>query len=68
MRACILTGVGQVQVGPAGVQDSGVDARHHVGLVHHEVHHVVVGGQLPLQASQGTAGISKAALLRARQC
>lgn len=49
--ACVLTGIRQVQVRPAGGQHSGVDARNHVGLIHDEVHDVVICGQLPLRAT-----------------
>lgn len=48
-RGCLLTSVGEVQVVSAGGQDPGVDAGDHVRLVHDEVHHIVVTGQLSLR-------------------
>lgn len=48
----LLTAARQIQVAPAGGQHSGVDARNHVGLIHDEVHHVVIRGQFTL--SDGT--------------
>lgn len=46
-----LTGARQVQVGPGGGQDPGVDPRNHVGLVHDEVQHIMVTGQLSLKTT-----------------
>lgn len=48
---CALTGVGQIQVCSAGGQHPGVDAGHNVGLIHDEVHDIVICGQLALQAT-----------------
>lgn len=44
----LLTAARQIQVAPAGGQHSGVDAGDHVGLIHDEVHHVVIRGQFTL--------------------
>ena len=54
---CELTGVRQVQVCPAGGEDSGVDAGDHVGLVHDEVYHVMVTGQLTLGTGTDTGDL-----------
>lgn len=45
-----LTGIRQVQVCSAGGEHPGVDTRDDVGLVHDEVHDVVVCSQLTLRA------------------
>lgn len=47
----VLTGVRQIQVGSAGWQHSGVDARNNTGLIHDELHNVVICSQLTLQTT-----------------
>lgn len=49
---CALTGVGQIQVCPAGGQHPGVDAGHDVGLIHDEVHDIMICSQLALRESE----------------
>lgn len=44
----VLTGIRQVQVCSAGGQHSGIDAGNNVGLVHDEVHNIVICCQFAL--------------------
>lgn len=37
-----LTGGGEIQIVPAGGQDSGIDPGDHVGLIHDKVHHIMI--------------------------
>lgn len=48
VSVCVLTCIRQVQVCSAGGQDSGVDARNNVGLVHDEVYNIMICCQFTL--------------------
>lgn len=53
-----LTGGGEVQIIPAGAQDSGIDSWDHVGLIHDEVHHIMVTVQLTLKRLWKASGLT----------
>jgi len=44
-----LTGGREVQIIPAGAQDSGIDSWDNIGLIHDKIHHIMVTVQLTLK-------------------